>query len=419
MKITQYIACMECVTLALLLLMVGGCDERSLPETSGCDLYSTRVCTCMDGTQGTQLCENGISFSSCQCAGIETVNTSGEDGWTENSTQGPPVSGSSGSLALETEKGEPATSGSGSPANAAGATGGVAGLNSVGGSAGIASDAGVYPGEGEPSGDAGEAGEASEPSEGVEELDLFSFFVTSMEAMQRLSGSSNGFGGDLRYGEEDGLSGADKICTEIAESSMPGASAKRWRAFISATKGGPDGGPVNAIDRIGTGPWYDRLGRLVALNPTDLANPRPVGADPTIINDLPNEYGIPNHDPDVDGIGDDNHHILTGSDAQGYLFDSNPLTTCQDWTSSVGTDGRPRVGMSWPRSMGGSPGGGFFPRGGGGPGDESSTHWISSFNEAGCAALINIIQDGPGDSSTVGVGTGGGYGGIYCFALTP
>ena len=35
----------------------------------------------------------------------------------------------------------------------------------------------------------------------------FSFFLTSLAAMQRLSGSANGFGGDLRYGEADGLAG--------------------------------------------------------------------------------------------------------------------------------------------------------------------------------------------------------------------
>src|SRR4051812_38554586 len=53
----------------------------------------------------------------------------------------------------------------------------------------------------------------------------FSFFVTSLRAMQRLSGSADGFGGDLRFGETGegaGLRGADQICTTIAEQSMPG-----------------------------------------------------------------------------------------------------------------------------------------------------------------------------------------------------
>jgi hypothetical protein len=65
------------------------------------------------------------------------------------------------------------------------------------------------------------------------ELEHFSFFVTSYAAIQRLSGSPDGFGGDLRYGQADGLGGADKICTEIADSSMPGSGATGWRAFLS------------------------------------------------------------------------------------------------------------------------------------------------------------------------------------------
>lgn len=87
-------------------------------------------------------------------------------------------------------------------------------------------------------------------------LDRFSFFVTSMAALQELSGSSNGFGGDLRFGETGagaGLRGADKLCATIAERSMQGAGQKGWRAFLSV---GADenGNQVNAIDRLGAGP---------------------------------------------------------------------------------------------------------------------------------------------------------------------
>jgi len=63
-----------------------------------------------------------------------------------------------------------------------------------------------------------DSGEPGEPTE----LERFSFFVTSLEGLQRLSGSQNGFGGDLRYGESHGLLGADKICGALADSSMPG-----------------------------------------------------------------------------------------------------------------------------------------------------------------------------------------------------
>jgi len=71
------------------------------------------------------------------------------------------------------------------------------------------------------------------PDADISQLDPFSFFVTSIVALQDLSGSQAGFGGDLRFGETGpgaGLRGADKLCATIAERSMPGASGKRWRA---------------------------------------------------------------------------------------------------------------------------------------------------------------------------------------------
>ena len=225
--------------------------------------------------------------------------------------------------------------------------------------------------------------------------DHFSFFVTSLEGMVRLSGSPNGFGGDLRYGEADGLTGADKICTELAEASMPGSGAKQWRAFLSAARGA-DGNPVHAIDRIGAGPWYDRLGRVLAITKTDLLNTRPLGADPAIIDDLPNEYGVPNHDPD--GTGDvDNHHVLTGSDRNGMLYGSS--ATCDGWTTTASDAGRPRIGFSWPAG--------------------NREHWISGLDEAGCGAGVNTIDSGGVNPRSSIVGSGGGYGGIYCFALSP
>jgi hypothetical protein len=255
-------------------------------------------------------------------------------------------------------------------------------------------------------------------SGGAASTDHFSFFVTSYAAMQRLSGSASGFGGDLRFGKPDGLSGADEICRQIAETSLPGAGKKVWHAFLSVTKG-PAGTPVHAIDRVGAGPWYDRLGRLVALNKADLASERPKGADAAIINDLPNEDGVPNHAPDGSTQVDD-HDILTGSSATGTLYGSDWSATCHDWTSSVGSDGKPRCGHSWPRMMGGG-GRGFAGTSGGGPsmGGGSMNNWMSALDEAGCAAGASLVEMGPPDASNPTVGSGGGYGGIYCFALTP
>jgi hypothetical protein len=273
----------------------------------------------------------------------------------------------------------------------------------------------------------------------VQEQEHFSFFMTSYAAIQRLSGSPDGFGGDLRYGEADGLAGADKICTEIAEGSLPGSGAKGWRAFLSVTKG-PDGQAIHAADRIGQGPWYDRLGRLLAQTREDLINTRPKGADPAIVDDLPNEDGVPNHAPDGNEPVD-NHDVLTGTNDKGQLFSSDWAYTCHDWTSAQGADGRPRVGHSWPRSTGDrmpvSPGqrgqagqggdrrprppaagSGSVPRAGmTGPLDINN--WMSSLNEAGCAPGASLIEMGPPDPNNPTVGSGGGYGAIYCFALQP
>lgn len=285
--------------------------------------------------------------------------------------------------------------------------------------------------------EAHDAGESERDAGAAKSGAHFSFFVASYAAMQRLSGSQSGFGGDLRYGEEDGLRGADKICREIAEGSLAGSGKKQWRAFLSVTKG-PDGSPVHAIDRIGDGPWYDRRGRIVAMSREDLLHDRPVGADPAIVDDLPNEDGVPNHAPD--GTVVDNHDILTGTNDRGQLFAADWGSTCHDWTSAVGSDGRPRVGHSWPRdfsafrpggtgSMGGFPfgdGGFMFPEGGFPPGFDPSelsningVNWMSSLNEAGCAPGATLIEMGPPNPNNPTVGSGGGYGGIYCFALEP
>jgi hypothetical protein len=267
-------------------------------------------------------------------------------------------------------------------------------------------DGAIAPADAGSAQDAGDGGNAAVGAR-------FSFFVTSEVAIVDLSGNAEGFGGDLRYGETGdgaGLRGADKICAEIAERSMPGAGAKQWRAFLSAAAGGANGGPVHARDRIGTGPWYDRMGRLVGNGLTDLlSGSRPSMANALIRDDLPNETGTPNSAPD--GTPVDNHDTLTGSDANGrYVSGSN---TCMDWTSSststTGSGGGggpgggsgPSIGHSWPRGAGGGNG----------------SQWIAAHRAGGCGRGINTANITSDGSPTVG--SGGGYGGFYCFALTP
>lgn len=251
----------------------------------------------------------------------------------------------------------------------------------------------------------------------VASLPKFSFFVTSLKAMRKLSGSQDGFGGDLRFGETGpgaGLRGADKICATIAEASLPGAGAKPWRAFLSATAD-ENGQVVNAIDRIGNGPWYDRLGRLLAPSKADLMSERPQNGSAIIRDDFPNEDGVPNHRPDPTLPAVDNHDFLTGTNSQGKLYGTT--ATCKDWTVATGatSEGKPRVGHSWPRT--GGPG--FPVQAPPGGGDGSMAHWMSSLDESGCKAGINLVDTGGPIASAHTVGSGGGYGGIYCFSLVP
>lgn len=276
----------------------------------------------------------------------------------------------------------------------AGRAGGAPVAMSAAGASG-ASTAGATASAGTSGGSAGAGGSSAVDTSSLEK---FSFFVTSLAGLQRLSKSEDGFGGDLRYGQADGLSGADKICSELAESSMPGSAAKGWRAFLSVAAG-PDGKPVNAIDRVGEGPWYDRLGRVLAMNKAALQNPRPQGADPAIINDLPNEDGVPNKQPDPGMAPVNNHHFLTGSDAMGKVYMNAATSTCNNWTSTEKSAGRPRIGFSYPAG--------------------NRQHWLSGQDEGGCGAGKVLVDMGGSNPNNPIVGSGGGYGGFYCFALKP
>ena len=255
---------------------------------------------------------------------------------------------------------------------------GVSGSSSAGGGtatgaggAGQAGSAGNNPGS---AGNVGAAGAGG----GTASTAHFSFFVTSLEAIRRESKNQNGYGGNL-----GGLAGADAICTRIAEAALPGSGAKGWKAFLSTST-------VDAIERIGTGPWYDRNDKLVASDVAGLLQERPTGT--TTVNDLPNELGLPNRAGTGTGT-DDNHDTITGSNTQGKWDGGG---TCSDWTSATGSGG-PRVGHSWPAQSGKS--------------------WIQAHTAPGCEPSVALVQTGGGSGS--GIGNGGGYGGFYCFALKP
>lgn len=317
--------------------------------------------------------------------------------------------------ASSAERGSGGAAGAGEPSlpstlgsSAAGGSGASAEQGSTGGTPPIDTDAA-----------AGAGGVGSDVQTPNPECDSFSFFVTSQKRLFELAaafnGSSEGFGGDLTYGETGagaGLRGADKICTQIAEASCAG-NGKTWRAFLSVSDDGA-GSSVNAIDRVGPGPWYDRNGRLLALSPEDLQADRPL-ADAEIADDLPNEDGFGNHRPDgTEESLIDNHNVMTGSDELGHYAEAEEhSTTCNDWTdTSMGPEDEaigPNIGESWWRVN-----------------EERSgiIGWIDSgHNAAGCApGAINPDEDfgfgvGEGDINCGTVGCMGGYGGVYCFAL--
>ena len=314
------------------------------------------------------------------------------------------VAGSSGS------GGSTAGSGGSAGARDGGSTAGTAGTPGVDASRDVSTDAGtpgadasrdVSADAGMPGADASrDAGTPGTDASGDVVATNFSFFVASLKALQTLSGKTEGFGGNLTFGQANGLAGADEICRQTAEMGMTGAGNKSWRAFLSATQG-PGGTAVNARDRIGPGPWYDRNGRLLAASLTDLfAGARPKG-DAMLVNDFSNERGEPNHYVGAGGFVPsmtfDNHDTLTGSDTMGVLRATGMADTCNDWTSTTVT-GRPWIGHSWPRG-----------------GGTSGQQWASDHQVPGCVPGLDVTLGGTGSGSCVGCS--GGYGGFFCFAL--
>ena len=80
-----------------------------------------------------------------------------------------------------------------------------------------------------------------------------SFFITS---------TGSGKGAD--YG---GLAGADAHCQALATAA--GAGGHTWHAYLS-TSAAPGQPAVNARDRIGSGPWQNAKGVVIAKNVAEL-----------------------------------------------------------------------------------------------------------------------------------------------------
>ena len=128
-----------------------------------------------------------------------------------------------------------------------------------------------------------------------------------------------GNGGDL-----GGLAGADAHCQALAEAEYAGDHT--WRAYLSTMPTGTEPA-VHARDRIGTGPWYNAEGMLIAADIEALH-----GDD----NHIGKERATTERLNPVNGVGDDpnQHDILTGSRPDGTAFDGADDMTCGNWTSS-------------------------------------------------------------------------------------
>jgi hypothetical protein len=189
------------------------------------------------------------------------------------------------------------------------------------------------------------------------DLPPMGFFVTSV---------GMGNGADL-----GGLEGADAHCMKLAEAA--GTTGRTWRAYLSTQVKESRG--ISARDRIGSGPWYNAHGELIAVD-VDQLHIQPNIVKRTALDENGNL---------VKGRGDspNEHDILTGSknDGTAYFPWEEGDHTCSNWTSSG--EGSAQVG--------------HHDRHGGG-----NISWNSAHPSRGCSqeALIST----------------GGAGLLYCFA---
>jgi hypothetical protein len=186
------------------------------------------------------------------------------------------------------------------------------------------------------------------------------FFITS---------AGNGQGANF-----GGLIGADQHCQALA--GAVGAGHRTWRAYLSAspTRGSPT---VNARDRIGSGPWHNIKGELIAANLAELHGN----------NHLNKQTALTEKETIVNGRGDkpNMHDILTGSTPDGMAIPGDDDRTCGNWTSS--DEGRAQVGHHDRMGL---------------RDDAPSRSWNSSHLSSGCS--LEALKKT------------GGAGLLYCFA---
>ena len=185
-----------------------------------------------------------------------------------------------------------------------------------------------------------------------------SFFVTS---------TNPGRGADF-----GGLAGADAYCQSLASSA--GYGNRTWRAYLSTT----GANAVNARDRIGSGPWYNVKGELIASSVEELHG----------TNQLTKETALTERGEMVMGRSDpvNMHDVLTGSTPDGRAtVGGSQDTTCGNWTRSG--DGSAIVGHHDRQGL---------------RDDAPSVSWNSSHGSRGCS--LEALK------------ATGGDGRLYCFA---
>jgi len=186
------------------------------------------------------------------------------------------------------------------------------------------------------------------------------FFVTSVGI---------GDGGNL-----GGLAGADAHCQSLAAAA--GGGNRTWAAYLS-TQGA---GAVNARDRIGSGPWANVNGLIMATSVESLHYDNSNFNWEFSLDENGNQFASR-----IDGDPDfSEHDIMTGSQIDGTAFPPDQDQTCNNWTSN--DEGSVRVGHGdrYSFTTPGSP-------------------WNSSHGTPGCTQE-NLVSTG-------------GAGLFYCFAI--
>lgn len=171
-----------------------------------------------------------------------------------------------------------------------------------------------------------------------------------------------------------GLDGADAHCETLA--AAQGAGDRGWMAYLSTIN--DDGSAaMNARDRIGSGPWHNHGGVLIANNVDELHSDAANLTKETILTEMGDM---------VNGRGDspNMHDILTGSNIDGTAYTGEGYDNCGNWTSN-GAEGSAAVG--------------HHDRTGGG---QNPTSWNSAHASRGCGQE-NLQRTG-------------GNGFFYCFA---